>query len=202
MRRLRWTDWRRRSKGCARGANGLKLQYGSQCERIASAIRVARANAEELRRWVVPPGLRSFLSAFPALKSVRENSAVPPGLGPFFPLFPALKGRAIIVRPSGAGFSDVAHHCVTSELVLTHTLKRWAKFGRPSGAGFPANPFHLVAGKRVLTHTPKRWKFGSDLGLDLTGLLFDLGELSGGCVHGHSQLGGFAVCAVDYVPQQ
>src|ERR1035441_8473079 len=22
MRRLRWTDWRRRSKGCARGANG------------------------------------------------------------------------------------------------------------------------------------------------------------------------------------
>ena len=39
-----------------------------------------------------------------ALNCVREVWVVPPGLSSFFSLFPALKRWAKLVRPSGAGF--------------------------------------------------------------------------------------------------
>jgi hypothetical protein len=41
------------------------------------------------------------------LKSVRENWVVPPGLKSFLPLFPALKRWAKLVRPYGAGFFSI-----------------------------------------------------------------------------------------------
>jgi hypothetical protein len=74
----------------------------------------------------------------------------PPGLATLFPLSPALKRRAVGVRPSGTGFSEVAHNCIPSKLVLTHTLKRWAIIFGPCWAGFLQTLVH---------HMPRQMSF-------------------------------------------
>jgi len=57
------------------------------------------------------------------LKCVREDSVVPPGLESSLSLFPALKRRAIVSRPSGARINAILSHRFGQNLVLAHTLK-------------------------------------------------------------------------------
>ncbi len=62
----------------------------------------------------------------PLFRSTSSYDTDSSGTCSVFPLYPALKRRAILKRPSGAGFSCVSFHPVARKLVLTHTLKRWA----------------------------------------------------------------------------
>ena len=52
-----------------------------------------------------------------------ENTTVPRDLV-HFPHFPGVEAPGYCVGHSGAGFSDVARHSITSKLALTHTLER------------------------------------------------------------------------------
>ena len=58
----------------------------------------------------------------PPLGSVREKSVVPPGLESFLTLYPALPRWAKLVRPSGARRLRIPCTAVAQPFILTHAL--------------------------------------------------------------------------------
>ncbi len=57
-----------------------------------------------------------------AIQRARENLVVPPGLESFLTLFPAINRWAKLARPSGAGLSGALFRQITRKPVFTHAL--------------------------------------------------------------------------------